>query len=84
MREIFAHIEARAEDYVGRLVRACAQPSISAAGHGLQAMAHPVRHMLEGIGFELELLAIRSGADRVPLSRLVSLQPNGSTVTVRL
>jgi acetylornithine deacetylase/succinyl-diaminopimelate desuccinylase-like protein len=71
MREILDHIEARADDYVARLKRACAQPSISAQGEGLTEMADLVAEMLRGIGFGVELASVGSGdAPPVVLGRM--------------
>lgn len=61
MEEIFDHIEAHTDDYLSRLSRACAQPSISAQGEGLEDMAAMVREMLEGIDFDVTLISL--GAD---------------------
>lgn len=55
MKEIYDHIEAHTDEYIGRLIRACSQTSISAEGRGLESMAAMVRDMLEGIGFSVEL-----------------------------
>ncbi|MFW6115551.1 MAG: M20/M25/M40 family metallo-hydrolase [Chloroflexota bacterium] len=60
MKEILETIEAHTEEYLSRLSRACAQPSISAEGQGLEAMASMVREMLEGVGFDVELVPLRS------------------------
>jgi acetylornithine deacetylase/succinyl-diaminopimelate desuccinylase-like protein len=57
MKEIFDHIEAHTDEYLSRLVEACAQPSISAQGVGLDEMANLVAGMLEGIGFDVELVS---------------------------
>lgn len=62
MKEILEHIEAHTDEYVSRLIRACAQPSISAEGEGLEDMASMVREMLEGIGFDVELIPLGSAA----------------------
>lgn len=59
MKEILEHIEAHTEEYLSRLSRACAQPSISAEGRGLEEMASLVGEMLEGIGFDVELVPPR-------------------------
>ncbi|MBL7062590.1 MAG: M20/M25/M40 family metallo-hydrolase [Anaerolineae bacterium] len=56
MEEIFAYIEAHTDDYLVRLRRACAQPSISAQGEGLTEMADLVAGMLRGVGFSVELV----------------------------
>ena len=56
MEKIFAHIEAHADDYLARLRRACAQPSISAQGEGLTEMADLVAGMLRDVGFSVELV----------------------------
>ncbi|MGD2179400.1 MAG: M20/M25/M40 family metallo-hydrolase, partial [Anaerolineae bacterium] len=57
MEKILAHIEAHTDDYLARLRRACAQPSISAQGEGLAEMADLVAEMLRGIGFDVKLIA---------------------------
>jgi acetylornithine deacetylase/succinyl-diaminopimelate desuccinylase-like protein len=56
MEKIFAHIEAHADEYLARLRRACAQPSISAQGVGLAEMANLVAGMLRDVGFSVELV----------------------------
>jgi acetylornithine deacetylase/succinyl-diaminopimelate desuccinylase-like protein len=56
MEEILAHIEAHTDDYLARLTRACAQPSISAQGEGLTQMADQVTGMLRNVGFNVELV----------------------------
>jgi len=56
MEEIFAHIEEHSEEYLSRLKRACAQPSISAQNEGLDEMADLVARMLHNVGFEVELV----------------------------
>ncbi|MFO7740718.1 MAG: M20/M25/M40 family metallo-hydrolase [Anaerolineae bacterium] len=62
MKPVFDHIEAHTDEYLGRLIRACAQPSISAQGEGLEEMAAMVREMLEGVGFDVTLVPLDSGA----------------------
>jgi len=61
MEEIFAHIETHADEYLARLKRACAQPSISAQGVGLSEMAKMTAAMLRGVGFDVELVPIAGG-----------------------
>jgi acetylornithine deacetylase/succinyl-diaminopimelate desuccinylase-like protein len=56
MDNIFAHIEAHTDEYLARLSRACAQPSISAQGKGLPEMADLVAGMLRNGGFRVELV----------------------------
>jgi acetylornithine deacetylase/succinyl-diaminopimelate desuccinylase-like protein len=56
MNDIFAHIEAHADEYLARLRRACAQPSISALGQGLPEMADLVAGMLRDVGCSVELV----------------------------
>jgi len=53
---IFAHIEAHTDEYLARLKRACAQPSISAQGEGLTEMADLAAEMLRTVGFGVELV----------------------------
>jgi acetylornithine deacetylase/succinyl-diaminopimelate desuccinylase-like protein len=56
MDEILAHIEAHTDEYLVRLSRACAQPSISAQGEGLPEMADLAAGMLRDVGFRVELV----------------------------
>ncbi|MBE9507642.1 MAG: M20/M25/M40 family metallo-hydrolase [Chloroflexi bacterium] len=56
MEDIFAHIEAHASEYLARLKRACAQPSISAQGEGIAEMADMVAGVLRDVGFSVELV----------------------------
>jgi acetylornithine deacetylase/succinyl-diaminopimelate desuccinylase-like protein len=56
MNEIFARIEAHSDEYLARLKRACAQPSISAQGEGLAEMADLAAGMLHGVGFDVTLV----------------------------
>ncbi len=62
MKEIFAHIEAHTDEYLARVKRACAQPSISAQGEGLAEMADLVTGMLRGVGFSVELVPTDGGS----------------------
>ena len=62
MEEIFAHIEAHTDEYLARLKRACAQPSISAQGEGLTEMADLVARMLHDVGFSVELVPTDGGS----------------------
>lgn len=61
MEAILNHIEAHTDEYLSRLSRACAQPSISARGEGLTEMTDLVTEMLRGIGFDVKL--VPSGSD---------------------
>jgi acetylornithine deacetylase/succinyl-diaminopimelate desuccinylase-like protein len=61
VEEILQYIEAHTEDYLSRVGRACAQPSISAQGEGLLEMADLVAEMLRGVGFDVELVPVGSG-----------------------
>jgi acetylornithine deacetylase/succinyl-diaminopimelate desuccinylase-like protein len=61
VKEILDHIEAHKGDYLSRLSRACAQPSISAQNEGLVEMADLVAEMLHGIGFDVKLVPVGSG-----------------------
>lgn len=54
MEEILAHIKAHTDEYLARLKRACAQPSISAQNEGLAEMADIVAGMLRDLGFRVE------------------------------
>lgn len=56
MKEIFSHIEVHTDQYLARLKRACAQPSISALGQGLAEMAGLVVEMLRDVRFDVELV----------------------------
>ncbi len=60
MEKILAHIETHTDEYLARLKRACAQPSISAQGEGLTEMANLTAEMLRGIGFSVELVPTES------------------------
>ncbi len=73
MEDVFAYIEAHADEYLARLERACAQPSISAHGEGLAEMADLVAGMLRHIGFSVELVPT-DGAP-VVLGRMVGHGP---------
>ena len=64
MEAILDHVERHADEYVSRVLQACAQPSISAQGEGLDDMAHMVAGMLRSIGFGVELVSV--GPDGVP------------------
>ncbi|HEC35192.1 MAG TPA: M20/M25/M40 family metallo-hydrolase [Anaerolineae bacterium] len=50
---LFSDIETHAEEYLARLVRAVAQPSISSEGLGLAEMADLLTGMLRAVGFEV-------------------------------
>jgi acetylornithine deacetylase/succinyl-diaminopimelate desuccinylase-like protein len=56
MKDIFAHIEAHTGEYLARLKRACAQPSISAQGEGITEMANLAAEMLRDVGFSVKLV----------------------------
>ena len=56
MDKIFVHIESHVEAYLARLRRACAQPSISAQGQGLDEMAELAAGMLRDVGLSVELV----------------------------
>jgi acetylornithine deacetylase/succinyl-diaminopimelate desuccinylase-like protein len=56
MKEIFAHIESHGDEYLARLKRACAQPSISAQGVGIAEMADLTARMLRDVGFRVTLV----------------------------
>jgi acetylornithine deacetylase/succinyl-diaminopimelate desuccinylase-like protein len=58
MKRIFSHIEAHTSEYLARVSRACAQPSISAQGEGLTEMAEMTAGMLRDVGFSVELVSI--------------------------
>lgn len=62
MKEIFAHIKAHSDEYLSRLKRACAQPSISVQGEGLTEMADLVSEMLRDVGFSVELVPTDGGS----------------------
>ena len=63
MDKIFVHIESHAEEYLARLRRACAQPSISAQGQGLDEMAKLAAGMVRDVGLSVELVP----TDRAPV-----------------
>jgi acetylornithine deacetylase/succinyl-diaminopimelate desuccinylase-like protein len=73
VEEILTYIEAHTDEYLARLARACAQPSISAQGEGLAEMADLVAGMLRGIGFGVEL--VPAGGAPVVLGRLAGRGP---------
>jgi acetylornithine deacetylase/succinyl-diaminopimelate desuccinylase-like protein len=73
MEEIFAHIEAHADEYLARLRRACAQPSISAQSVGLAEMADLVAGMLRDVGFSVEL--VPTDGPSVVLGRMAGRGP---------
>jgi len=56
MNRIFSHIESHTDEYLYRLRRVCARPSISAHGEGLAEMAKLVGGMLRDVGFSVELV----------------------------
>lgn len=56
MKEIFDTIDSNSDEYLARVRQVCAQPSISAHGEGLEEMAAMMGDMLEGIGFDVELV----------------------------
>jgi len=62
VERIFDYIDAHTDEYLSRLQRACAQPSISATGEGLADMATLVQEMLDGIGFDVNLVSPDAGA----------------------
>jgi acetylornithine deacetylase/succinyl-diaminopimelate desuccinylase-like protein len=71
MEAILEHVDAYLDQYLRRLVRACAQPSISALDQGLDDMADLVAEMLHGIGFEVHLVRVGPGdAPPVVLGRM--------------
>ena len=56
MDEILARIDERMEETVARLQAFCRQPSIAAQGEGMAEMAEMVRHALEQVGADAELV----------------------------
>ncbi len=50
MQDIFAYIDAHADDYVARLQRLCRQPSIAAQNLGMDKTAHLVKEMVTALG----------------------------------
>ena len=68
MKKIFAHIQTHSDEYLNRLKRACAQPSISAYGEGIDEMAALTADMLRAIGFEATL--VPTGGSPVVLGQL--------------
>ena len=70
MKKIFAHIQAHSDEYLTRLKRACAQPSISAYDEGIDKMAALTANMLRGAGFEVTL--VPTGGPPVVLGQLHS------------
>jgi len=68
MDEVFADIEAHVEKYLARLVRAAAQPSISAEGMGLVEMADLLGGLLGDGGFQVERFP--TGGSPVVLARM--------------
>jgi acetylornithine deacetylase/succinyl-diaminopimelate desuccinylase-like protein len=68
MDKILTHIQAHTDEYLARLERACAQPSVSAYGQGLEEMADLTASMLRQIGFDVEL--VRDGGPPVVLGRM--------------
>ncbi|MBA2469366.1 MAG: M20/M25/M40 family metallo-hydrolase [Chloroflexia bacterium] len=61
MDDVFAHIDAHAEDYISLLQRFCHQPSIAAQGVGMQEMAQMVKAELASLGANPELVDTRGG-----------------------
>lgn len=64
VNEILEHIDAHSDDYLNQLMRACAQPSVSAQGEGLGEMAVLVAGMLRRTGFDVQL--VRPGPEDAP------------------
>ena len=58
MENVLSHIESHTDQYLARLKRACAQPSISAQGVGLTEMAELTAEMLQDIGLSVELVSM--------------------------
>ncbi|MDW7991978.1 MAG: M20/M25/M40 family metallo-hydrolase [Anaerolineae bacterium] len=73
MDEIFADIDAHLDDYLARLKRALAQPSIAAEGVGLSEMAALLTEMLEDVGFRVE--AVPTDGPPVLLARMEGERP---------
>lgn len=73
MDDIFADIDAHLDDYLARLKRALAQPSIAAEGVGLEEMASLLTEMLEDVGFQVE--AVPTDGPPVLLARMEGRRP---------
>lgn len=73
MDDIFADIDAHLDDYLARLKRALAQPSISAEGTGLMEMASLLAEMLAAVGFQVE--AVPTDGAPVLLARMEGRRP---------
>jgi acetylornithine deacetylase/succinyl-diaminopimelate desuccinylase-like protein len=73
MEKVLSHVEAHADQYLARLKRACAQPSISAQGVGLAEMAELTASMLRDVGFRVELVS--AGGPPVVLGQMVGSGP---------
>lgn len=73
MDDIFADIDAHLDDYLARLERALAQPSIAAEGVGLEEMASLLTEMLEDVGFQVE--AVPTDGPPVLLARMEGRRP---------
>jgi acetylornithine deacetylase/succinyl-diaminopimelate desuccinylase-like protein len=59
--DLFAFIDAHADDYVAALQRLLRQPSVAAQGVGMAETAAIVREMLTGVGAEARLVDTRGG-----------------------
>jgi acetylornithine deacetylase/succinyl-diaminopimelate desuccinylase-like protein len=74
MEKVLSHVEAHADQYLARLKRACAQPSISAQGVGLAEMAELTASMLRDVGLRVELVS--TGGPPVVLGRMAGSSPH--------
>ncbi len=54
MDDIYAYIDAHAEEYIQALQALCRQPSIAAQGIGMEETAHMVLEMVRGVGAQAE------------------------------
>jgi len=56
MKDIFAYIDAHADDYVTRLQTLCRQPTIAAQGLGMTETADLVQRMVADLGSDVKLI----------------------------
>ncbi len=61
MDDLFAHIDAHADEYVAGLQRLVRQPSVAAQNHGMAETAALVEGLLRELGAEARQVAIRGG-----------------------
>lgn len=61
MDDILSYIDAHRDEYIGRIQRACQQPSISTQDIGIAEMAELCRSMLADVGADARIIPIAGG-----------------------